>query len=173
MLAEIGKLRPSVLILWKADRLGRNRIDMALARKTIEDAGCRVRYVADAVPEDDSPGAALTEAILDGCAEFYSRQLSVNITRGMRYNANQALYNGHKTFGYAVDDQKKYAIDEAQASVVRRIFHDYADGKRLQEIANELNAQGLRTNRGGKFNINGLPICFITRITLASTSSTT
>ena len=156
MLAEIGKLRPAALILWKADRLGRDRFDVALARKTIREAGCRVRYVAEAVPDDDSPEASLMEGLLDSIAQFYSEQLSVNITRGMRHNAAHALYNGHAIFGYGVDDQKKYVIDEAQASVVRRIFHDYADGKRLQRIADELNAQGLRTNKGGKFNINGL-----------------
>ena len=45
-------------------------------------------------------------------AEYYSRQLSQNIQRGMDYNAQHALYNGHKLFGYGVDKStKRYIVD--------------------------------------------------------------
>lgn len=37
---------------------------------------------------------------MEAMAEYYSRQLSQNIQRGMDYNAQHALYNGHKLFGY-------------------------------------------------------------------------
>ena len=155
MLAEIGKLRPSALILWKVDRLGRDRIALAMAKKTIRDAGCSIHYVAEALPTE-APEAALMEGMLESMAEFYSKQLSQNITRGMRYNAQNALYNGYKILGYAVDENKKYVIDPDKAPIVQKIFREYADGKALTDIMNELNAQGVTTGRGGRFTINGL-----------------
>lgn len=155
MLKEVGKLKPSVLILWKTDRLARDRYLLAYAKKTIREAGCAIHYVAEITPTD-SPESVLLEGLLESMAEFYSKQLRQNVTRGMRYNAEKCLYNGHKLLGYKVDDTKHYIIDDTTAPIVQRIFHEYADGKPLQKIANDLNAQGLRTIQGKNYNVNGL-----------------
>jgi len=155
MLSEVNKLKPAALILWKTDRLGRDRFELLLAKKKIRDAGCKIHYVAEATP-DDSSTSNLMEAITESFAEFYSRNLSENIQRGMNYNAENALYNGHKTLGYMKGEDKKYVIDPDKAPVVQRIFNDYASGKPLTEIANELNQQGVKTVLGRKFTVNGL-----------------
>lgn len=155
MLAEVGKLKPAVLILWKTDRLGRDRYTLALAKKTIRDAGCTIQYVAEVTPSD-APESVLLEGLLESMAEFYSKQLRQNVTRGMRYNAENALYNGHKMLGYKVDDTKHYIKDEVTAPIVQRIFKQYADGKPLTEIAKELNAQGIRSVLGRQFTVNSL-----------------
>ena len=155
MLSEIGKMKPTALIMWKTDRLGRDRYTLALAKRTIRDAGCKIHLVAEAIP-DDSPESSLMEGLLESMAEFYSRQLRQNITRGMRYNAENALFNGHKILGYMKGADKKYVIDPKKAPVVQRIFDDYVSGKQLTEIADELNEQGVTTAKGGKFTVNGL-----------------
>lgn len=148
-------MRPAALIMWKTDRLGRDRYTLAIAKKTIRDAGCQIHLVAEAVPHG-SPEASLMEGMLESMAEFYSNQLRQNVNRGMRYNAENALFNGHSLLGYAVDESKHYIVDPATGPVVQRIFADYAAGKRLQVIADELNNQGIRTVKGAKFTINGL-----------------
>lgn len=80
--------------------------------------------------------------------------------RGMRYNAENCFYNGHKMLGYKPEAGKKanrkIIVDPDTAPIVQRIFTDYAAGKQLQVIANELNAQGLRTVQGKKFTVNSL-----------------
>ena len=85
MLSEVGRIRPAVLIVWKTDRIARNRVDSALAKKTIRDAGCVIHYVAEAIPQE-TPEGALFEGLLESMAEFYSNQLRQNIKRGMAYN---------------------------------------------------------------------------------------
>ena len=155
MLLEIGKLKPAVLILWKTDRLGRERYTLALAKKTIRDAGCSIQYVAEITPTD-APEAVLLEGLLESMAEFYSKQLRQNVIRGMRYNAQNALYNGHKMLGYTVDDTKHYVEDKVTAPVVKRIFMQYANGKPLTQIADELNHQGIRTVLDQNFTVNSL-----------------
>lgn len=127
MLSEVGKIRPAVIILWKTDRLGRDRFELADAKRRIRDAGCRICLVAEPTP-DDSPESVLMETMMEGMAEFYSRQLSVNIRRGMTYNAEHALYNGHKVWGYGVDDEKHYVVDDSVAPFVLDMFTRYADG---------------------------------------------
>ena len=155
MLHEIGKIRPHAVILWKTDRLGRDRYTLALAKKTIRDAGAQIHYVAETNPTD-APESVLLEGLLESMAEFYSKQLRQNVTRGMRYNAEHCLFNGHKLLGYAVDDTRHYIPDPATAPIVLRIFNDYADGRPMQDIANELNEAGIRTVLGRKFTVNSL-----------------
>lgn len=155
MLAEIGKLRPSTLILWKTDRLARDRYVLTMAKKKVRDAGCCINYVAEINPTD-SPESALLESLMEGMAEFYSLQLQQNVVRGMRYNAEHCLYNGHKLLGYGVDSEKRYIRDPNTAPIVERIFLEYAGGKPMSQIAADLNKQGIKTTTGGDFNINGL-----------------
>ena len=155
MLSERGIIKPAVLILWKTDRLGRDRTEIILAKKMIKEAGCQICYVAEAIPEDPSTSSVI-EAIIEAQAQWYSEQLSQNVSRGMSYSAKQGLYCGVKVFGYSHDENKKYVIDESKAPVVRRIFTDYADGKPLVEICRELNSQGIKTAQGKDFTLNSL-----------------
>lgn len=156
MLSEVGKLKPSTLIVWKTDRLGRDRVILTAAKKKIRDAGCCIKYVAEISP-DDTPESALIEGLMESLAEFYSLQLQQNVTRGMNYNAEHALYNGHKLLGYGVDKAtKKYIIDEKNAPVVQRIFLEFAGGKSLADMVRDLNRQGITNAYEKPFSFNGL-----------------
>ena len=156
MLSEVAKIRPHTLIMWKTDRLGRDKYVLAMAKKKIRDAGCEIHLLAENIPTE-GPEGVLIEGLMEAMAEYYSRQLSQNIQRGMDYNAQHALYNGHKLFGYDVDrSTKKYIPDPNTAPFVQWAFREYASGKPLKTIAEEMNAQGLRTPRNAKFSVNML-----------------
>ena len=156
MLSEVAKIRPHTLIMWKTDRLGRDKYVLAMAKKKIRDAGCEIHLLAEHIPTE-GPEGVLIEGLMEAMAEYYSRQLSQNIQRGMDYNAQHALYNGHKLFGYDVDrSTKKYIPDLNTAPFVQWAFKEYASGKPLKAIAEEMNAQGLRTPRNAKFSVNML-----------------
>lgn len=51
---------------------------------------------------------------------------------------------------------KKYIPDPNTAPFVQWAFREYASGKPLKTIAEEMNAQGLRTPRNAKFSVNML-----------------
>lgn len=156
MLSEVAKIRPHTLIMWKTDRLGRDKYVLAMAKKKIRDAGCEIHLLAENIPTE-GPEGVLIEGLMEAMAEYYSRQLSQNTQRGMDYNAQHALYNGHKLFGYDVDrSTKKYIPDPNTAPFVQWAFREYASGKPLKTIAEEMNAQGLRTPRNAKFSVNML-----------------
>ena len=103
MLSESDKLKPAALILWKTDRLGRDRCELVFAKERIRNAGCKIYYVAE------------------GLAEYQNIQLSQNITRGMRYNAKNALSNGHKILGYKVDENKKISSTQ----IKHQLYSEY------------------------------------------------
>ena len=62
MLSEVGTIRPAAVIPWKTDRLGRDRFELADAKRRIRDAGCRICLIAEPTP-DDSPESVLMETM--------------------------------------------------------------------------------------------------------------
>lgn len=82
MLSEVAKIRPHTLIMWKTDRLGRDKYVLAMAKKKIRDAGCEIQLLAEHIPTE-GPEGVLIEGLMEAMAEYYSRQLSQNIQRGM------------------------------------------------------------------------------------------
>ena len=138
MLRDTAKGTFSTIILWKLDRFGRNREEIAANKYRCKKNGVKVVYVAENVP--DSPEGVILESVLEGMAEYYSLQLSQNVRRGMHANAEKCQSTGGTTpLGYAVDPAtKKFVIDPNTAPTVRRIFDMYAVSY------THLNAQYLR-----------------------------
>ena len=159
MLSEVKHIKPAALILWKVDRLARNDFDMAIAKKTIEDSGCKIHYVAEITP-DGSPESYLMEGILEKFSSFYSKQLAVNVRRGQQYNTERGLYLGVKVLGYTTEGEgrhnKRYVIDPVTSPIVKRIFSEYVNGMSMQKICDMLNSEGRKTLLGNKFTINSI-----------------
>lgn len=156
MLHEVEMLRPAYLILWKTDRLSRDRIDAVIAKKHLRECGVKIVYVAESIPDDDEATQILMESIYEAMATSFIVSHRKNVVRGMTYNAENALYNGVKIIGYSGKPDHKYEIDETTAPTVRRIFKEYSEGVPMQKICNSLNNAGLRTLHGNPFTVNSL-----------------
>jgi len=151
MLKEAAHGHWAYVICWKIDRFARNRYDSATYKFRLKKAGVRVLYAKESIP--DGPEGILLESVLEGSAEYYSAALAQNIRRGMKYNAEQCKVNsGSIPFGYRKGPDGRFAIHEANAEVVREIFRKAAAGMSFVDIANDLNSQGLKTSRGGRWN---------------------
>lgn len=142
------------VICWKVDRFGRNREESALFKGRLRRFGVKVFYAMEPIPEGSA--GVLLEGMLEATAEWYSRQLSENVMRGMSDNARRCLYNGTHILGYRADTGGRYEIQEDEAAVVREIFSLYRSGYSSAQIAKELNVRGLRTWRGNPFCAQGI-----------------
>jgi hypothetical protein len=88
-------------------------------------------------------------------AEYYSAELAQKVKRGMKENALKGISAGGTTpLGYKLGADKRYELDPVTAPVVKWIFEQYDAGKTLTSIASELNARGIKSARGGRFNKN-------------------
>jgi DNA invertase Pin-like site-specific DNA recombinase len=155
MLADAAKHAFDALIVWKTDRIGRNKEEIALNKYHLKKNGVKIYYVAEAIP--DTPEGIILEAVIEGMAAYYSEQLSQNVRRGMRASAQKAQATGGiPPLGYAVDENKNFVIDPKHAPTVKLIFKLYAEGKSVTEIANEVNARGLRNQRGNEFSAKSM-----------------
>ena len=154
MIAAAADGSYDTIIAWKVDRFGRNREDSAIYKGKLRRFGVRVLYAMEPIPEGSA--GVLLEGMLEATAEWYSRQLSENVTRGMTDNAHRCLYNGTKLLGYSRGPDGRYALNPAEADVVRDIFRMYASGMAAARICRKLNSLGLRTSRGKPFAPEGL-----------------
>lgn len=77
-------------------------------------------------------------------SEYYSAELSQKIKRGMHKTRSKGLFaGGCRMYGYQIIDPK-YVVDPNEAKIIRNIFKDYIDGKKIKGITKELNEQGKR-----------------------------
>lgn len=155
MLSDTGKHQFQVVIVWKVDRFGRNREEIAFNKHTCKKNGVRVEYVAESLP--NSPEAVILESVLEGMAEYYSIQLSQNIRRGQLESAKKCqCVGGSVPLGYTLDSDKHFVIDPQTAPIVKKIFDLYAEGATISEITGQLNEQGIRTARKQLYTKNSL-----------------
>lgn len=134
------------VICYKIDRFARNRYDSATYKYKLKKAGCKVIYAKESIP--DGPEGILLESVLEGSAEYYSENLAQNVRRGMAYNAENCKVCGTLPFGFCKGPDSKYAIEPAEAEIVREIFRRYVSGEQLVSVAADLNRRGIRTRSG-------------------------
>ena len=142
------------VISWKVDRFGRNREESALFKGRLRRFGVKVLYAMEPIPEGSA--GVLLEGMLEATAEWYSRQLSENVTRGMTDNAMKCLYNGTRILGYTRGPDGRYALDPDEAELVRYIFDKYTAGYSAARICADLNARGLTTSHGKRWKVQSV-----------------
>jgi len=117
--------------------------------------GVRVLSARENISDDAS--GVLMEAVLEGLAEYYSKELGQKTKRGMDINAEKCLCTGgNVAIGYKVDKNKQFYVDEDAAPIVLKIFEMYATGSTMAEIVRFLNTQKFTTSYGNEFNKNSI-----------------
>ena len=155
MLSDSSKKAFDALIVWKTDRIGRNKEEIALNKYHLRKNGVKIHYVAEMIP--DSPEGIILESVIEGMAAYYSEQLSQNIKRGQRQSASKAqCIGGNRPLGYLMGPDKKFMIDPDTAPIIKTIFEMYSYGKRISEIIIHLNGQGFRTRLNRPFTKSSL-----------------
>ncbi len=151
--SELGLF--DAVIVHKLDRFSRDRYDSAFYKRQLKKNGVRLISVLE--PLDDSPESIILESVLEGMAEYYSRNLAREVMKGMKETALQCKHTGGRPpLGYDVANDKTYIINEHEARIVRTIFEMYATGKGYSEIINKLNQEGHKTQTGRPFGKNSI-----------------
>ena len=135
MLEWIRTNRVDIVIVHKLDRLARNRADDVQIAQTIVDAGARLVSSTEAI--DESPSGRLVQGIMASIAEFYSRNLATEVSKGLRQKAMNggtpnkapAGYRNVRTFDAQGREARIMKVDEERAQIIRWAFTTYATGE--------------------------------------------
>ena len=155
MLQDSKKKQFDYVIVWKIDRFGRNREEIAKNKAILRMSGVKVLFAKEHIP--DGPEGIILESVLEGLAEYYSANLSQNIIRGMRESAMKCKCNGSGLpLGYNVDKEHNYIRNDEEATLIKMIFKMYDDGSKINDICKYLNAHNYKTKRNSKFTHTGV-----------------
>ena len=167
LLAEtVNKQRAfNLIIVHKLDRLFRDTLESSTARAIFKREQVRLVSVTEPMVGSNTPEDFLMEHLIVGMNEFYSRNLSREIMKGLKQRALQGHLIFGPPFGYRKeiinrqDGHKRTriisrpVIDEKTAPIVQRIFELYDHGMGYKSIATTLNREGYRTNKGHRFGV--------------------
>ncbi len=151
MLKDSARKHFDIVLVWKLDRFGRNREEMAINKSRLRKNGVTVKSVKENIP--DGPEGVLIESLMEGLAEYYSLNLSRDIRRGMHTNATKGKSTGGNiAFGYRIGPDKGFEVVEELRPIVVEIFTLYDNGYSFADICGIMNSRGIKTSRGSKFN---------------------
>lgn len=154
MMRDVEKHQFTVVLVWKLDRFARNRTDAAMYRMHLKKHGARVVSVKENITDD--PQGVLLESLIEGMAEYFSRNLSQNIKRGIAENIRKGWFpGGHIPFGYVHQDHKLIP-DPATAPIAKEILERFASGDKPAQIVKDLNTRGVRFAKGRPFQLSSI-----------------
>ncbi|EPD83238.1 hypothetical protein HMPREF1529_02611 [Microbacterium sp. oral taxon 186 str. F0373] len=150
MLSYIKSNQVDLCIVYKLDRLARNRADDVAIHLALRQAGVTLVSVTENI--DETPTGMLLHGIMSTIAEFYSRNLAGEVTKGLQQKAASGGTVTKAPLGYLNvrerDPQgrevRTVTVDPERAPLVAWAFEAYAVGNRsLSDLADELAARGL------------------------------
>lgn len=155
MLLDAKKKAFKHVLVWKGDRISRDRFDKAYCRSTLKKYGVTILSVTESIP--DGAEGILLESLLDGLAEYYSVNLAQNTLRGMKENALKCKYNGSTIpAGYKVVNKEYVISSKAESEVIKNVFEQYARGDAPSDILAYCAQKGLKNAIGNEMNYSSL-----------------
>ena len=139
------------VIVHKLDRLVRNRYDDTTLGKRFDELGVRLGSTSENI--DQTPGGLLVHGIMASIAEFYSKNLSNEVKKGMAEKVRNGGCIGRAPLGYRNvittkngQEARIVVVDEVRGPLVAWAFKAYASGEwTLRRLAEELTLRGLTT----------------------------
>lgn len=175
MMHDADQKKFDAVIVWKIDRFGRNREDIAVNKIRLRKAGVQLMYAKESVP--DGPEGILLESLLEGLAEYYSADLRQKVIRGQIESAKKGKWVvGQLPIGYRRDPEKRIVLDENEAGAIREIFRLHIADASLEEMRGVLASHGILDSKGrvpvksviyrilknrhylGEFELRGVPV---------------
>lgn len=149
MMKDADRRLFDAVIVWKVDRFGRSREDIAVNKIRLRKAGVTLMYAKESIPE--GPEGILLESLMEGLAEYYSADLRQKVIRGMSESAKKGQFTcGQLPIGYRRDQDKRIAIDPDRAEAVRHVYSMYLGGASVNDLRDYLYAQGITSRKGSK-----------------------
>jgi DNA invertase Pin-like site-specific DNA recombinase len=145
---KAGKI--DMIITKSISRFARNTLDALNYVRMLKDLGVGIMFEKESINTLDSKGEVLL-TILSSLAQDESRSISENSTWGIRrrFEQGRVIVNHTKFMGYDKDKNGNLMINDEQATIVKRIYSEFLNGKSPKRIARELEHDGI-LNWNGK-----------------------
>ena len=147
-LCNKGKI--DLIITKSISRVARNTVDCLSCVRRLKDKNIGIIFEKEGINTLD----AVSETFLtwfSAFAQAESESLSQNVTRGKRMGYKEGKFSFPSClYGYDRGDGKTPVIIPEQATVIRKMFHMYLEGKSIRGIKEWLNANKIETPKGNE-----------------------
>lgn len=142
--------RVDMVITKSISRFARNTKDCIEAVRKLKELGIAIYFEKENI-NTLTVDSELVLTILSSTAQ----EESISISKNNRWAIQKKFETGEWNpsclpYGYTKDAEGEIIIDEGEAVIVRRIYHDYLNGKGSYIIARELTQEGVSTSRGAE-----------------------
>lgn len=158
MLQQLRQGLADTVIIYDQSRMFRKMTAWFAFREELEQLGVTVISATQPMIGKDlrDPANFLHEGSTALFNQLWVLQTRQKVIEKMCFMARNGQHTGGKpALGYAVEGNQLVVCEE-EATIVRRIFAEYAQGRSYREIIAGLNADGLTTKSGRPFGSNSL-----------------
>ena len=140
-----------IVVVYKIDRLSRSIFDFSELAKFFDEHGIQFVAVTQEINTATSSGRMMLNILMTFAQ--YEREIISERTRDKLFmSRSKGMYVGGITvLGYKVVDKKLVIVPE-EAEIIRFIFNRYIEIQSPLVVARELNAKGITTKQGKKWN---------------------
>ena len=150
--AELGLFQ--LVVVKDVSRFARNTVDALQSVRRLRALGINTLFINGSMTSIGDGEFALT--LFSAMAQEESNNLSKRVKWGKKINAEKGRVPP-RVYGYDKVDNFTLAINETEASVVRKIFSLYVDrGLGCRTISMELNRDGDKTKFGNPWDARGI-----------------
>jgi site-specific DNA recombinase len=145
----------SVIIL-RLDRLARDLMLQENMLTNVLELGGELISIDEPDLCDSDPTRVMFRQIKGAVSQYEKAMIVARLRAGRRKKARMGGYSGGwLPYGYRVEGNGRAAqprVDACEASVIRRVFEEYAAGSTMRIIARGLALTETRTRRGGEWH---------------------
>ena len=141
------------IIIYDITRLNRNVGDWMEFHQQMTDLGVKILSPTQQIGSFYNPNDFLMGGMNALIGEHFVLVTREKTIAGLKERAKQAKFNGGvPPYGYNIDDNGKYIINEVEASIIRKIFDMYIQGFECSKIIQKANELGYIGKRGCKLS---------------------
>ena len=139
--AKAGRI--DYILVKSISRFSRNTVDLLRYVRELKEIGVNVYFEKEHIDTGNSNSEFLL-SVFAAAAQEESISMSENMKSGRRLRFAQGIQQWTHLYGYAPG----WKVVPEQATVIRRIYTDYLNGKSLTVISEELNAEAIPVAAG-------------------------
>lgn len=143
------------VVVLNTSRLWRNDIAKVLIRREIEKAKGDIISIEQPTYSiyNTDPNDFLINGFMELLDQYERMSISMKLAKGRKTKARSGSKAcGVAPLGYKWNDKAEIIVDEDKANIVKDIYSMYNKGMSLQKIADNLNEEGITTERDKKFS---------------------
>lgn len=145
--AKLQQSNFEVILVYDFSRFARNK-EESVMYKTLLRKKLNIDIISITQPLTEGKERVILESMYEAMDEYYSLNLSENVTRGKLEKASRGEHNGNAPYGYKYDKNlKMLVIEEERAKIVKLIFEEYINTFSVRNIVMKLNSMGIKPAR--------------------------